>query len=158
MKYLVVEDTGSDIYFEEFETLSEANGHAWYTHKSNQTLPRHCRERKYHVFVANIVNEYGDMDTEDNYFDSKTFYLPEEEDCFGNLWAEVHDMIEADDDLGFIVGKDKFIFSVPLALIENHHDEETGEFDEVGGEIIFDFYREAVRGAIKDTLAFYELD
>lgn len=157
MKYLVVVDAGTNVYIDEFKTLMEANGEAYYLYNRFQKLPWYSPERKYHIFVATHA-EFGGFDIEDNYFDSKTFYLPEEEDCFDNLWAEVHDMIEANDDLGFIVGKDKFIFSVPLALIENHHDEETGEFDEVGGEIIFDFYKAAVREAIKDTLAFYELD
>lgn len=157
MKYLAIIDAGTSILTDEFESLREANGEAFYVYSRYQKLPWYSPERKWHVYVARPTDG-DDLDTEDNYFDSKTFYLPEEEDCFGNLWAEVHDMIEADDDLGFIVGKDKFIFSVPLGLIENHHDEETGEFDEVGGEIIFDFYREALREAIKDTLAFYELD
>ena len=157
MKYLVVDDTGQDVFIEEFETLSEANLHAWHTFKRYKSYASYSSESKRHIYVATPA-EFGDMDIEDNYFDSKTFCLPQEETCFDNLWAEVHDIIEVHDVLGFIVGKDNFIFSVPLPLVENHHDEETGEFDEVGGEIIFDFYREAVREAIKDTLEFFGID
>ena len=158
MKYLVVEDTGGDIYFEKFETLREANHRAWYTHKSNQKLPKHCARRKYHIFVATMAGD-DDMDMEDSYFDSKTFYLPEEEIDFDALWHEVTDTIgDNNGDLDFVLENGKFVFSVPWNLIEEHFIEEFDEFDEAGGEIIFKYYKDAVQEKRDEILAFYELD
>ena len=157
MKYLVVEDTGGDIFFEKFETLSEANVHAWFTYDRNQKLPRHCSEKKYHAFVATPA-EFDDLDSEDNYFDSKTFYLPKEERDFDALWYEVEETLLDNENLDFVLDGGKFTFSVPWNLIEKHYDEELEEFDDVGGSIIFDHYKDAVQKKRDEILAFYEMD
>ena len=158
MKYLVVEDTGGDVFFEKFETLSEANGHAWFTHELNQQLPRYSSKRKYHIFVATPVEDCDDLDVRDDYFDSETFYIPKEERDFDALWCKVTDAINDNENLDFVLDDGKFVFSVPWDLIEDHYIEELDEFDDVGGEIIFDYYKYAVRERRDEILAFFEMD
>ena len=156
MKYLVVTDTGQDVYFDGFDALIEANEHAWYTYDRYQKLPRHCSEREYHIFVATPA-EFDDLDMEDNYFDSETFYLPKVESSYMKLSYKVHGSINEHDNLDFFVDNGKLSFTVPWNLIKDHYIEEIDSFDEVGTEIIFDYYEGAVQEKREEILAFYEM-
>lgn len=158
MKYFVVTSTDANVYFEEFETLKEANLHAWSEFDRQRfNYPYRFRRDYHHIFVATPAGD-DDLDIEDNYFDSKTFYLPREESSYNNLRYKVPETVNEYENLDFDVDKGKFSFSVPWNLIRDHYIEEYDTFDVIGEQIIHTFYKYAVQEKIDEVLSFYELD
>ena len=156
MRYVVFENTGVVVFIEEFETLGGANNYAWGLYRRNRFDPSYRFNKNLHVFVAMSVDGDG-LVFEDNYFDSKTFYMPIEERCFDDLWYEVQETVRDNDNLDFVLDEGRFIFSVPWYVIEEYYIEERDEFDKIGSQIIYAFYKKAVREKIDEVLSFYEL-